>query len=318
MKFKNIFNPASYYRRLQKIAVCCGVYTALYLNRLAQWLAQKNLTWGIEAFPQRKNSIEASMLPIAGCQLREVPGDEASLYFYVTNPLTAFRVETFYTKEPETLQWIEGFSDNEVLWDIGANIGLYSIYAASKRNARVYAFEPSVFNLALLAKNIHVNKLTHNITIVPLALSRDSKSALFRMGGDDGIAEGGACSSFDADFDFSGNPFKTDFSYQTIGITGDALCSLNVVPAPNYIKLDVDGIEHYVLAGLQYILKKCTIKSILVECNDAFCEQASEIAKILAANGFTLSIKTHSEMFDSGGEYSKTYNQIWIRERHNC
>ncbi|MGE9984674.1 FkbM family methyltransferase [Desulfovibrio sp. SGI.169] len=317
MKIKNILNPASYYRRLKKIAASCAVYAALYLHRLAQWLAQKNLTWGIAALPQRKNYIEASMLPIAGCQLREVPGEEASLYFYVTNPLTAFRVETFYTKEPETLQWIEGFSDNEVLWDIGANIGLYSVYAAKKRNAKVYAFEPSVFNLALLAKNIHANKLTRNITVVPLALSRDSKSALFKIGGDDGVAEGGACSSFDADFDFSGNPFKTDFSYQTAGITGDALCSLNIAPEPNYIKLDVDGIEHYILAGLQCTLKKDTVKSILVECNDAFCEQASGIANMLAANGFALSIKTHSEMFDNGGVYSKTYNQIWIRERHN-
>lgn len=315
MKIKNIFNPISYYRRSRKIIAYCSFMGAIYLHKLTQWLARKNLTWGIAVLPQRKNYIESSMLPVVGCQLRKVPGEDSPFYFYVSNTLTVFRVETFYTKEPETLHWIEGFSDNEVLWDIGANVGLYSIYAAKKRNTKVYAFEPSVFNLTLLARNIHINNLTQNITIIPLALSKASKTALFQMGGDDGVAEGGACSSFDANFDFSGNPFKSDFSYQTVGMTGDVLCSLNIVPDPNYIKLDVDGIEHYVLAGLQHTLQKDTIKSILVECNDAFHEQANEISAILTANGFSLSVKTHSEMFNSGGAYSSTYNQIWIRER---
>ena len=55
------------------------------------------------------------------------------LNFYI-NYYTSLRVNTFYSKEPETLKWIDNFNEdkNIIFWDIGANIGLYSIYAALK------------------------------------------------------------------------------------------------------------------------------------------------------------------------------------------
>ena len=61
--------------------------------------------------------------------------------FFVPNQLTQYRVDSFFTKEPETLEWIDNFMDNKniIFWDIGANVGLYSIYAAIKfNNIKVY------------------------------------------------------------------------------------------------------------------------------------------------------------------------------------
>ncbi len=46
------------------------------------------------------------------------------------NPICKYRVNTFSSKEPETLDWIDSFNSDDVFWDIGANIGIYSIYAA--------------------------------------------------------------------------------------------------------------------------------------------------------------------------------------------
>ena len=53
--------------------------------------------------------------------------------FFIPNQLVNWRVDTFL-KEPETLQWIDGFKTEEkiIFWDIGSNIGLYSIYATLK------------------------------------------------------------------------------------------------------------------------------------------------------------------------------------------
>ena len=50
--------------------------------------------------------------------------------FFVPNQLLEWRVNTCLTKEPETIEWIDGFENKEnlIFWDIGANIGLYSIY----------------------------------------------------------------------------------------------------------------------------------------------------------------------------------------------
>ena len=77
-----------------------------------------------------------------------------SFNFATPNPITKWRVQTFSNKEPDTLTWIDDMEKNSCLWDIGANIGLYSIYAAKTRKSNVYAIEPSVFNLEILIRNI--------------------------------------------------------------------------------------------------------------------------------------------------------------------
>ena len=91
-------------------------------------------------------------------------------YNSVPNELNYFRVNTFSSKEPETLDWIDTLKPGTVLWDIGANIGLYSVYAA-KRGLEVVSFEPSVFNLELLARNINLNHLEKEITIFSYPIS---------------------------------------------------------------------------------------------------------------------------------------------------
>ena len=90
------------------------------------------------------------------------------LKFFTPNEITKWRVSTFFSKEPETLDWIDNFDskDKFVFWDVGANIGLYSIYASLKfKNISVVSFEPSTSNLRILSRNISVNKLENNIKI---------------------------------------------------------------------------------------------------------------------------------------------------------
>lgn len=99
-----------------------------------------------------------------------VTHDGLTIKIVTPNALCDWRAKTFSSKEPETLEWIDSFLEGSILWDIGANIGLYSLYAAKKMNCRVWAFEPSVFNLELLARNIYENDLTEKICIVPVAL----------------------------------------------------------------------------------------------------------------------------------------------------
>ena len=103
-------------------------------------------------------------------KVQTVKHNNIIMEFAVPNKLNHFRVNTFSSKEPETLEWIDSLPNGSILWDIGANIGLYSIYAASKKNCQVFSFEPSVFNLELLARNINLNKLQEKITIIPLPL----------------------------------------------------------------------------------------------------------------------------------------------------
>lgn len=117
----------------------------------------------------RRYSID-QVLDIALSTVKTVHHQGLALTFAVPNKLNFFRVDSFSAKEPETLEWIDGIPQGSVLWDIGANIGLYTCYAAKARGCRVVAFEPSVFNLELLARNISLNGLTSNVTIISLPL----------------------------------------------------------------------------------------------------------------------------------------------------
>jgi hypothetical protein len=99
--------------------------------------------------------------------------------FSCPNLITKWRADTFFTKEPETIEWIDGFKHGEVLFDIGANIGLYSIYAA-KTGIKVLAFEPESQNYALLNKNVFLNRCADNVMCLNVALSdKDSVDYMY-------------------------------------------------------------------------------------------------------------------------------------------
>ena len=224
------------------------------------------------------------------------------LIFTSPNALNQYRISTFATKEPETLEWVDSIPVESILWDVGANIGLYSIYAAKARNCRVYAFEPSVFNLELLARNIFLNTLQNQITIVPIALSDKVGASLFKMSN---TAWGGALSTFCQDFDQNGATLKNIFEYQTLGVSMADAVTLLGIPEPQFVKIDVDGIEHFILRGGKEVLAK--VDSVLIEINDDFREQAEESSRHLMEAGLSLYRKC-------GLGLPNQYNQWWTRK----
>ena len=229
--------------------------------------------------------------------------------FYTPNRLNYFRVDAFYTKEPETIEWIDTFKKNSVFWDIGANIGLYSCYAAKRSDCQVYAFEPSVFNLELLSKNVDVNYLSEKITIIPFPLSENIELKPFHMS----LTEwGGALSNFGESIDYDGLPTQSVLKYKTIGMSIDNCINILNFVKPDYIKIDVDGIEHLILKGAKDALKN--VESLLVEVNDNFQDQATGVKECLVNAGFKLKQKRQSELIKkSKGARLHIYNQIWSR-----
>ena len=238
--------------------------------------------------------------------------NKVELQIYTPNALCAFRAETFSTKEPETLEWIEEFGSNgAVLYDIGANIGLYSIYHSVLNKGKVIAFEPSFFNLKLLAKNININSTQDFITVITTPLTSHNSTNNFKYEDD---TEGGALSAFGVDFRYDGKDFNSNLSVKVIGSSLDSLIENKTIEdLPNLVKIDVDGIEHLILSGAVNTLKNKNCRSVLVEVNEDFLEQSIEVKRILEDCGFALRDKLHGNMFDNSENFSKTYNQIWVR-----
>jgi len=242
-------------------------------------------------------------------EVKNIQHNGHNFTFSTPNQLCHFRRNTFSTKEPETLCWIDTFGENTILWDIGANIGLYSIYAAKVKNSSVYSFEPSVFNIEVLARNIYLNSLTSNITIVPMPLNDKMGISNLQL---TTTELGGALSTFEHKIGFDGKNINDVFETSLVGITLDFAHSSLGIPLPDYIKIDVDGIEHFILQGGDFVLKH--VKSILIEINDDFVEQSSICVDILKRQGFNLQSKNVSSLFsDDDSPFKHSCNQIWSR-----
>ena len=125
--------------------------------------------------------------------------------------------------------------------------------------------------------------------------------------------EGGALSAFGVDFGFDDQNMTKPISANVMGFTLDKLKKLDLLKFnPDLIKIDVDGIEHLILSGAVEILSSSECKSILVEVNDDFNEQAKRVSKVLNECGFTLREKKHGKIFDYG-KFESVFNQIWVK-----
>lgn len=241
---------------------------------------------------------------------RPVTHNNTQLIFTVPNRLNRYRVDSFSSKEPETLDWIDQIPESAVLWDIGANTGLYSCYAAKSRKCMVYAFEPSVFNLELLTRNIFINDLVGQVVIIPLPLSNSLKTSTLNM---TSTEWGGALSTFGENFGDDGKALNKTFSFSTVGLTLDQAVNLLKIPEPTHIKMDVDGLEHLILSGGGGVLNK--ISELAIEVNEDFEEQAMNVAALCEKSGLALKEKKHSEMFENNERFGNTFNQFWYRPK---
>jgi len=238
------------------------------------------------------------------------PFGPVSLELSTPNEVCRYRARTFSSKEPETLEWIERFGGEGTFFDVGANVGLYSIYYAKLFSGPVYAFEPSALNIRLLVENINANNLSHRITVVANPLSAQSGISDFALSMSE---EGGSMSTFGESFGFDGEPLSVELRYNCVGFSLDELLESALIPdVPRMIKIDVDGIEHLILKGARKTLIDARLSTVLVEVNSNFHDMARETSEILTSSGFELVSASHAEMFDSG-EFAETYNQVWSR-----
>ena len=236
---------------------------------------------------------------------------DKEIKFFVPNQLLEWRVDTYFSKEPETLEWIDSFQEKEnlIFWDIGANIGLYSIYNSLKHpKSTTIAFEPSSSNLRVLTRNISINNLEKNIKVVSIPLT--NKENIFQEMKEGQFVEGGALNSFGEKFDFEGKEFKPTMKYNLLGTTINYFLENSILDIPDYIKIDVDGIEHLILEGGDKFLNDKKVKSLSIEINEDFKEQYDKVLNLMNKYEFKLLHKKHNDDMYSE-QFKNTYNYIF-------
>ena len=225
-----------------------------------------------------------------------------SYKFHVPNWLTFFRAKTLFSKEPETIDWIRQIPPGSTFWDVGANIGTYSVFAG-KNGVRVFSIEPSFLNLEILQRNIILNHLNDSVSMIPIGLGSKNQLASFYLSKEN-LTWGGAHNSLGKNVGAGGKALREPLKITGLCITMDELVENFGIPTPNFIKIDVDGLELEVLKGGIEVLSEAT--SVLIEVDDEFIGQDNEISKLLIDLGFELEHLKESDHV--------TPNQIWIRK----
>src|SRR5262245_9977901 len=121
------------------------------------------------------------------------PIADGALRFYAPTPLLQERAAAVLLKEPDTIRWIDSLPKDAVLWDIGANIGVFSLYAAARSQCSVLAFEPAAANFHVLARNIELNGLADRIRAYCVALCGKTELGVLNLASN---ALGSALSQF--------------------------------------------------------------------------------------------------------------------------
>jgi FkbM family methyltransferase len=224
--------------------------------------------------------------------------------FYCLGEVALWRARTLLTKEPETIEWIDSFRDGDVFWDIGANVGVYTLYAAITGKLDVLAFEPSASNYLLLNRNLEINRLSERVRAYCVAFAGETRIDALNM---QSTQFGGAMSSFAEQRDYAGERFVPSFRQGAVGYTVDAFIATFNPPFPNHLKIDVDGIEDRIVAGANKTLADPRLRSLSIELEADREEYTKDVLARLAAAGLKLVSRRHAEMFE-GGPFRNVYN----------
>lgn len=210
---------------------------------------------------------------------------------------TAKRVEKFYEDEAELLEWINHFKSGETLWDIGANIGVYSLYAGLNPGITVYSFEPSGFNFGLLVEHIKTNNMGDRIK--PLCVAFDDVTSINNLLMKN-THVGHANNLLD-----KGNQPKIDmpaFAQATPVFSIDDFSKIFNLPAPDHLKIDVDGNEAGILYGAKKTLSQ--IKDLMIEVVN---QNLKHVANLIEKPIFAAGLKENEEVRNTGSRRNRLY-----------
>lgn len=194
---------------------------------------------------------------------------ESALAYWKWDVVSAF---------PEIFRWAEAtVRPKDVVWDVGANVGLFSFAASALTGAQgqVVAFEPDTFLVELMRKAKSAANCAR-IDVLPVAVGREF--SVTRLN----IAEGGRSGNYVSSSIGSSMALSVRSTIPVLATTLDSL--LDSLPMPNVLKIDVEGAELDVLQGAARLLRE-NQPVILCEVNSA---NASDVSRLLTGFGYRM------------------------------
>jgi FkbM family methyltransferase len=162
--------------------------------------------------------------------------------------------------------------DTDVFFDVGANVGSYTILASGVCGSKTLAFEPIKSTFNILSKNVVINNLSKLVGVENIGIGKEEGLLVFTTKED------------------TGNHIlaKNENSEEVIEVRMKNIDSY-LSYQPSLIKIDVEGFETEVLNGANEILKTDQLKAIIIELNgssERYGYSDDEIHKKLLAHSF--------------------------------
>jgi len=219
---------------------------------------------------------------------------EISPSFYVSSYL---ELEKILQKDGESdilNLFLEKVKPGDIIFDVGANIGLYTLPCALKaKEGMVIAFEPVPMWFNRLQDNISLNSIK-NVKAYNLGLHRETQKINLTIKKVLGSGMGSIMDDY-------GNNIPTDVREDVCSqlVNADEFISENKIPLPNLIKIDVEGAELHVLAGLRSAISQRGCRLILCEVHPKFMKGSPVgVESLLQESGYKL-----ETIIQRGSEY---------------
>jgi FkbM family methyltransferase len=191
------------------------------------------------------------VLPIPKTVIRRVP-------IKIILPLNQVGVYNTFKdwekREPEVLDWIDGFEKGCIFFDVGASFGTETLYAALKNEGpkKIVSFDLDLESSFNLACNISLNNIS-NVDQYFLALSDKFDLNSYKC--------------VTQYYYIEGRKQYDNVTYKTISISMDKFINMTHI-FPDYIKIDVDGAEESIISGMTETVQNKKLRSVVIEVSD--------------------------------------------------
>ncbi len=167
---------------------------------------------------------------------------------------------SYIVEEVYERQMMHYTDQSKVIFDVGANIGYYTVQFAQRTNGLVYAFEPMNYQYDVLLKNIELNKLSNICPVQKIVSDKNGIQRIYFSGMYNTAA--------------SSMVVETDDYEDVPSITLDTFCDKNEIEEVDMIKIDVEGNELNVLKGLKKKLESNKVNHIFIEIVESHLNKA--------------------------------------------
>ncbi len=249
-----------------------------------QLMKNKYLVWS--NYIRKFRLMTAKLLLKLGIPLVNTTNIDGFLIRFKTSSFLEYflRAEESYSREKVTMYWIRNYvSDGDVVMDIGANVGAYSLLLGKKlelSGGQVYAIEPEAGNFSALGNNILLNNLSGTVIPFCFAFGDVRRVGKFFVSS---LEVGSSMHALDESIS-DGVRFEAKHVQGVLVESMDTFVKSPEIKFPTHIKIDVDGLEKMIVENMKCTLGDARLQSIMIEVETGLSQ--GQIEQTIESFGF--------------------------------